>query len=509
MPTRSRKLRVAVGACLFEGNYLSPKIATISTFKDRYFWLGNELITLSYGASNEIAGAVRALEVAGAEILPLIATHGGAGGQVSAVAWQELKREMLARIREVGRLDAVYLSLHGAMVCEDTDDAEGDLLAEVRSIVGEVPIAVSLDIHAHVTEKMVDLADIIVGYQTYPHDDCFETGRRAVWLLLRSVLGQIKPTMRARKIPMIMHPQRERTYGKEPMSDFFTSARYREARGDVLAASYFLVQPWLNVPDLGCAMVVVTDNKSDHADKVALEMAENLWDKRNEFKVLTHKPKEAIAAVIKADGGPFVFVEVADSMGAGATGASAQVVREMLESGMKVPAAIVVVDPETVNVAKSRSIGAKLKLQLGNKLDPLYGNPVDTLGEVLRLGKGDFIYSGGPMGGTKATLGDTALIRVGPIDVVVASTGCYEYADEQFRAAGLNVRDYKIVVVKSPMNYQQAYSFAKGFFVLDTPGPATANLESISLPKPSRPLFPLDSEFEPKFKAYKSQDRLV
>jgi microcystin degradation protein MlrC len=113
------------------------------------------------------------------------------------------------------------------------------------------------------------------------------------------------------------------------------------------------------------------------------------------------------------------------------------------------------------------------------------------------------------MGGTKATLGDTALIRVGPIDVVVASTGCYEYADEQFRAAGLNVRDYKIVVVKSPMNYQQAYSFAKGFFVLDTPGPATANLESISLPKPSRPLFPLDSEFEPKFKAYKSQDRLV
>ena len=508
MQTKWRKLRVAIGACLFEGNSLSPKIATMPTFKGNYYWLGDEILSHSYRTSSELAGAVQALEVAGAEIVPLIATRGGSGGRVSEKTWKELKGEMLGRLRDAGPIGAVYLSLHGAMVCEGTDDAEGDLLAEVRSIVGEVPIAVSLDLHAYITEKMVDLADIIVGYQTYPHDDGVETGRRTVWLLLRSAFGQVKPTMRVRRVPMIIHPQKERTFGNVPMADFFTSARYREARNEILAASYFLVQPWLNVNELSCAMVVVTDNNPEVADKVALEMAKNLWDRRNEFGVMTCKPKVAIENVVNTDGGSFVLVEVADSLGAGATGSSSQVVSEMLELKISAPAAIVVVDPDTVKQAKSVGVGAKLKLKLGNKLDPLYGDPVEAEGEVLRLVDGEFIYSGGILGGTKATLGETALIRVGSIDVVVASRGCYEYADEQFRAAGLNVSEYKIIVVKSPMNYQQAYSFAKGFFVLDTPGPASANLRAISIPKVHRPLFPLDAEFEPEFAFLRSKDRM-
>ena len=141
-------MRIAIGAVLFEGNTLSPLVNTLQDFRNKYLVAGPELLPGLRASGTEMAGAIRALEVAGAGIAPLIATHGGAGGTVDRGAYARLRDGLLDRLRAAaadgGGVDGVYLALHGAMICQGDDDPEGDMLAAVREIVGDsTPIAAS------------------------------------------------------------------------------------------------------------------------------------------------------------------------------------------------------------------------------------------------------------------------------------------------------------------------------------------------------------------------------
>ena len=235
--------RIAIGALLFEGNTLSPVVTELRDFQNKYFHCGPELIFNLRDGAIEMSGAISSLEDANAEIVPLFATHGGAGGRVSAESYRELKAKLLSPLRAADRLDGLYLALHGAFICQGVDDVESNILEEVRSIVGNIPIVISCDLHAHVTAKMVDLADMIVGYQHYPHDDAVETGQRCAHLLLRALRGEIRPVLRKRKAPMIVPPSNSRTHGEGPMAKLNLWARAREEKQEALAVSYFPVQP--------------------------------------------------------------------------------------------------------------------------------------------------------------------------------------------------------------------------------------------------------------------------
>src|SRR5690606_5401936 len=79
--------------------------------------------------------------------------------------------------------DAVYHELDGAAMTESFDDAEGELLRRIREIVGTaLPIVVSLDLHANVTLAMLQHAEAMVAFRTYPHIDYVKTGERAAEL---------------------------------------------------------------------------------------------------------------------------------------------------------------------------------------------------------------------------------------------------------------------------------------------------------------------------------------
>jgi microcystin degradation protein MlrC len=158
-----------------------------------------------------------------------------------------------------------------------------------------------------------------------------------------------------------------------------------------------------------------------------------------------------------------------------------------------------VVDAAAAAQAHARGIGARLDLALGNRGDPAYGPPLAVSATVTALADGRFVYGGGLMKGVAAEMGPTAVLRVGAVDVVVASRSAYEYADEAFRAAGVDPRAHEFVVVKNPMNYQQAFTDAAAMYVLDTPGPTTPNLAALPWRRVERPLFPLDDGFAPRF----------
>jgi microcystin degradation protein MlrC len=275
-------------------------------------------------------------------------------------------------------------------------------------------------------------------------------------------------------------------------------ARAAEADADVLAVSYFPVQPWLDLPEVGFAAVVVTDGQPQKADEVALQLCREAWGRRHEFLAELVEPLEAIHKGLGVEGRPIVLSDTADCTGGGGSGDSAVVLKALLEAGTDAPAVILIVDPETVQQSELAGVRNRFTARIGNKMNPVYGDPVETEVEVLRLFSGDFSYTGGIIAGP-ATMGPSALLEAGPVHVVVSTYSSYEYADEQFRAAGLDPRHYKFVVVKNPMNYLAAYSYAPAKMVLDTPGPTTCNLAAVAWQRITRPRFPIDTDFLPQF----------
>jgi microcystin degradation protein MlrC len=493
------RLRVALGALLFEGNTLSPVVTVRADFASKYLASGDEIPARLAATNTEVGGALEVLRGADVEIVPLIATHGGAGGRVQARCYAELRDELLGRLRDAGKVDGVYLALHGAFIAEGIDDAEGEILAATAAVVGRaVPIAVSCDLHGHITPEMVRHARILIGYREYPHDDTHETGARAATLLLRTLRGQIRPVTRFRRAPMILPAQKQRTKGSGPMQDIIAIARGREADGSVLAASYFCVQPWLDLPGVGVTGVAVADGDPQAADRVAEEIAATFWRKRREFLVPTETPVAAIRKGRALPGGPVVLADAADCVGGGAAGDSAVVLRALIEHGGSDSAAIHIVDPETVAAATAAGVGARLQVRIGNRVSTGGGPPVEVSAVVQRYEpEARFRYSGGLMGGVEASMGAAAVLAVGSIKVLLTSLSSYEYADEHFQALGIDAAKAKFVVVKNPMNYQQAYAGAPAMFVLDTPGPTTCNLASVAWRRLDRPCFPMEDGFEP------------
>lgn len=486
--------RIALGALLQESNSFSPGLTTLQSFHNRYYLESQKLIDELRGTGTEIGGALAAFAALPVDAVPLLASNGGSGPIVARDTHRHLKDAMLAPLRAAGRVDGVFLALHGAMVAEEVDDVEGDLLAAVREIVGAVPIAITLDLHAHVTVRITELADIVVGYKHYPHDDAPEVAAHAARLLVQTIAGEIAPRVAIRKVPVLFAPHLERTDGDEPLAEFNRWARVAEREPNVLSVSYFPVQPWIDVPDMGFAGVVVTDGDASRGDELAREMAQKAWDRRAAFDVPVRVVDEALAEAAAAPG-PVVLADTADCVGGGAAGDSAVVLRRLLANGIDVPTIMTVVDPETVKAATRAGIGGEFDARIGHKIDLARGEPVEARVRVEHLFDGRFSYAGGMLAGTTATMGPAAILSIGAIRVLAATYPSYEWGDEQFRAAGLVPETQHFVVVKNPMNYKLTLGYARGAFVLDTPGPASPNLRALVWRRLRRPFYPLDDGF--------------
>jgi microcystin degradation protein MlrC len=487
-------MRIAVGALLQETNCFAPGRTALVSFQNRYLYSGPEVFDGLRGTGTEVGGAMDILEKESVELVPLIATNGGSGPIVDAETHRRLKDDMLRRLREAGPVDGVYLALHGAMVAEDADDVEGDLLMAVRAIVGDAPVAVTLDLHAHVTPALIEAADILIGYKHYPHDDAPDVARHAAKLLLQTIGGHIQPQMALAKAPILFAPHLERTSHGEPLAEFNQVARERESEPDILSVSYFPVQPWLDVPDMGFAAVAVTNGDVAKAERVARELSALAWERRSAFDVGVTGVAKAIAEGRSIEG-PVILADTSDCCGGGASGDSAVVLRELLAAAPDVVSVILIVDPAAVRAAQAAGVGASLSVRVGHTIDRSRGQPVPVEGRVEHLFDGRFTYSGGMMKGVAATMGPSAVLAAGPIRILVASYPSYEWADEQYRAAGLRPEDFHFVVIKNPMNYKLTLTYAKRAYVLDTPGPASPNLRSLTWSRLQRPIYPLDDGF--------------
>ncbi len=335
---------------------------------------GAPILSAIEGKDLALTGGVHALREAGAELVPIFAAKGGAGGHVEDEFFHAARDKIIEGIAASLPLDGIYIAMHGAMICAVEKDPEGAILAALRARIGPaIPIAVSLDLHAHVTPRMADSADIIVGYETYPHVDTYRTGACAAGLLVRAMRGEIRPVTRIRKYNAILPVLGGATLGDAPMAKVAAHARALEASGRALSVSYFPVQPWLDMADVGITGLAVTDGAGDEA--VAQEILDAMWARRRDFELPAMTPDEAVQAAMAMPDRVLV-IDTPDAIGGGASGDAPALLAAILAHAPEADAALCIVDPAAAARAFELGEGAMAYFAIGAWQDKRWFTPV-------------------------------------------------------------------------------------------------------------------------------------
>lgn len=489
--------RIAVGGFAHETNTFSPRPTDIADFEATGLLRGDQLLSLR-GTRTPIGGFI---EAAGRDssitLIPMIQGYAVPGGIVTKAAVDAIEGELLRRI-EAERPDAVVLSLHGAMVTEESDDGEGMTIARVRQIIGpKVPLIVELDPHANVTTAMVEGADVLLPYNTYPHIDGYERAIEGIDLAMAMLEGSLKPTSALVRIPMISAPPKEHTgagIGKAVMDRAFAY----EAEPNVINVGVNWGFAYADTPATAASIVVTTNDEPVRAREIAEELAGWIWERRNEFIPERTSVEEAIHQAMGSERKPVVLADLGDNPGGGTTCDGTALLWGLLDLGAPNAAVGVIVDPEVVELAFSAGPGAHLSTMLGAKVDDLHGYPVPVQAEVLRISDGRMILEGPIGAGASSSLGRTAVLacrgRHGNIVEVIVCERRIQARDLAiFRSQGIEPTKKDILVLKSSVHFRAAFEPIAGKIIeVDTPGLLSIDLERFDFQRISRPIWPLD-----------------
>ena len=480
-----------------ESNHFVPGLAGLDFFRTTGYLLeGPELLDLGR-SDTEVGGFLSILQSEEqVEVVPLIAARANSGNPLSAGCYRSLKGRLIEGLRRNQPVQGVLLSCHGSMGVQGLDDPEGDLAAALRKIVGpRVPLALTLDLHGNLTGAMVHSADILVGYRTYPHRDAFQTGQRAARLLLRAARGRSRPAMALARLPLILTSFNASTEGDGPFAGLRRQAdRMEQTRPGVLSASVFNVGAYIDVPEMGCSSLVITEGDEALAGELARRLALRHWGDRKAYRVETLTVADAVERGRRVQGGPILLLDTADTTGGGAAGDSIALVRSLIELRVAEPCLAMVVDPQTVGECWHREPGSRFPVEVGHRLDSQWGKPLAVEAVLRRKSEGRFRYRGGILGGAEVSMGRSVALQTGSLQLLVMSRPTYDWADEQYRSLDLDPRQAKFVCVKNMMNFRVGYGdIMKAFLVVAVPGPTPADMSMLPFRRIRRPVYPLDA----------------
>jgi microcystin degradation protein MlrC len=484
-------MRIVTGTISHETNVLSTIRTDIEQFERRLLLRGEEVFDHFGGTKTPVGGGCANH---GFELVPTVFASATPSGKITKEAFDALLCEVLDGIREAEPFDGVALHLHGAGVSESHDDIEGHILSEVRKLAGERPVVSTFDLHANHTTLIVESADVLIGYDTYPHVDGYERGLEATDVMKRLLEGRLRPTRAFRQPPMMPALQAQFT-GRYPMKRLMEAAFEMEAEDGVETITVAAGFPWSDFEDVGLSIIVTTNGDQGLADKCADDLSELAWSLRRDFLVKPTPVKEALARVASAEEGPMILADIGDNPGGGAPCDGTVVLKAVLEEGLEGGVFAVMADPEAVEKISEAGVGNEVTLELGGKIDELHGAPLVVTGRVRLVSDGKYVRKG-PMGtGSEADMGLTAVLRVGGVDVIVTEKRLQPTDLQLYRSLGIEPTEKRFIVVKSSVHYRAAHEpIAREVIELDTPGLTSPRLAGFGFKNLRRPIFPLDLE---------------
>jgi microcystin degradation protein MlrC len=480
-------------ACLgTETNSFSPIPTGMSVFRDAMLVRGGahgekpSLFAVPLIVWRERA---RALGWTVSEGLAAFATP---AGDTTRAVHEALRDEILADLRAAMPVDAVILNLHGAMIAEGYPDAEGDLLAHVRELVGpDVPIAAELDLHCHLTELKVASTDILVIFKEYPHVDIAERAAEVFDLLKARLEGRIRPVMALHDCAMLgIYPTTA-----EPMISIVAGMRAAEREPGVLSVSLAHGFPWGDTPEVGTRTLVVADGDLALARRHAAALADEVWAAREQIVPPFYSIDAAIDRVFAAPPGdaPFVLADTADNPGIGSAGDSTFLLRRLIERKVWGAALSPLWDPIATQLAFDAGVGATLDMRLGGKLGRGSGDALDVRVMVMRL----TLEAWQPFGGAMAPLGRMAWLRIcGPddaraIDVVVNDHRIQTFHPDCFTEAGIDPLTPRLLVAKSTQHFHAGFApIAREILYVSAQGSGSMDMAVLPYTRVTRPLWP-------------------
>ncbi len=485
-------MRIALIHIGQETNDFNKLPTTLADFAAFGIYEGDEILERMKGVG-QVGGCVDAMADAGmaVEWVPIISAWAMAGGRIDTKSRLFFEERIGTGLRRAGKIDALAFHLHGACSAEGVDDVEGAQLAICRAVLGpDVPIVVSLDHHANVTQAMIDLSTAIVGHRTQPHD-VYDTGRLAGDMLVRILRDGVRPVMAWAKLRLITHQEQYLT-AAGPMKTWFDQARAMEADPAVLHVAPCPMQPWLDVAEGGWAVVVVTDSDQAKAEKLAEQSADLAWSMRDDFMV-----REAISiddAVRLADAahhGVVVLSDTGDTVFGGTAGDSNLILEAILRLGIKGRALIPLIEPATVAVLVAAGEGANVTLAVGGSSTGFF-TPLTITGVVRKIANGHVKVP--VFQQPEFDQGRTVIFQTGPVTMLISErTGAAGNVPDVYRAFGIEPADFKMAVLKTASNFQFFKPITSQVIRVDTSGPGQSDVVGLPWRRVPRPIFPLDA----------------
>lgn len=497
-----RGLRILIARVNHETNTFSPVPTPLSSFGAQGPLYGADALAENQGKRTAMSAFIDLAVQHGASMVTPIDASAYPSGTVDGDAYRHICDTIVAA---APGCDAVLLDLHGAMVAETTDDGEGDLLERLRACLPHAPIAVALDLHGNVTQKMIDNADVIVSFKTYPHIDMYETGDHAGRLLFDRLAGKAQPVVAWRQLPLVSHTLRSAS-DAGAMHAAIQAARAAEADG-MLAVSVLAGFGLSDIPRPCLSVITVADGDRDAAQRATDRLAERIWQDRDGFRYdsepLAESLRRAQDIALRAQR-PVLLLDHGDNCMSGGTCDTMDVLSAALDQGLDGILAGLYCDPQAVAALHDAGIGATLTLPVGNKRSLEHigrqTHPIALRGTVLALSDGWYTITGPTYTGQRACMGRSAVLDIGPARIVLTERTHEPWDLGVFESLQQDPRQARFLLLKSRMYCRPVFvPIAGGLVECDSPGATSADWSMFPFSKRSRPLYPLEDgvSFDP------------
>lgn len=480
--------RVAVGRIWQETNSFN---SLLTRWEDFDVVEGDDVIAAYRHSTTPLSGIIGTLERVGAVPQATIAATARPGGRVDDEAFGRIRDRLLAWVRKA-QPDAVCLELHGSIAATTTDDVEGVLLSSLRQELGpDIPIVAALDLHGHVTDRMVAAADLLTGYRTQPHADLVETGDRAARLLAAIMLGEISPVARRVSLPFLALTNDETDDPPLRSVARLVEQLSRELGPRLIDLSIFNVHPFLDVAGVGQVVLAYGQNDADAAKEAAEKVATALVGVKREF---VREPESVLTQLIeitgKAGSGMIVIGDQGDSVLAGTPGDSVEIARFALQHAPTLRGLFPVFDPAAVAAATDAGIGQSISIDIGGAFSPGL-EPMHREVRIEALTDGAVINVGSYMQGVRTELGPCAVLNDGPRHYLATSKPPSVCDPALISHAGLSPDDLDLLVVKSGNHFKLSFSAPYRCAVAATTGLSNRDPKNLRH-RAARPIFPID-----------------